>query len=55
MADRDSLRDKEKDLEWVLKFDEMLRSEAERFGLPRIDLEKNDRDLASVLGALGLS
>jgi hypothetical protein len=55
VAGRDVLWDEEKEVEWVLKFREKLRSEAERYGFAWVELEKNDRDLVKVLGALGLS
>lgn len=57
VLDRDaySLWDEAKEVEWVLKFSEKLRSEVDRYGFPWVDLEKNDRDLVKVLGALGLS
>lgn len=50
-----TLWDPAKEVEWVLKFSAKLRSEVERYGFPWVDLEKDDRDLARVLGALGLS
>lgn len=51
---RGGLWDVEKEVEWVLKFSERVRSEAERHGFAWVDLEKNDRDVVQVLGALGL-
>ena len=53
MAERESLWSEEKEVEWVLRFDERLRAEAERFRFPWVDLEKNDQDLMKVIGALG--
>jgi 2-phosphoglycerate kinase len=47
--------DEEKEVEWVLKFGQRVRSEAERYGFAWIDIEKNDGDVLKVLGVLGLS
>ncbi len=51
---RDVFWDEDKEVEWALRFSEKLRAEVERYGFAWVDLEKNDRDLAKVLGALGL-
>jgi len=50
-----TLWDEDKEVEWVMKFSETLRSEVEKYGFPWVGLEKDDRDLVKVLGALGLS
>ena len=46
--------DEEKEVEWVLKFGQRVRSEAEQYGFPWVNVEKNDRDVGKVLGVLGL-
>jgi 2-phosphoglycerate kinase len=46
---------KEKEVEWVLNFSEKLKSQALRYKMPWVEIEKNEHDLAKVLTALGLS
>lgn len=45
---------KEKEVEWALLFSHGLRKEAEQFGYPIVDVEKQEKDLAVVLNALNL-
>jgi 2-phosphoglycerate kinase len=52
---RDVPWDKEKEVEWVLKFSEKLKTEVEKHGFAWVEIEKNNNDLQKVLKALKLS
>lgn len=45
---------KEKELEWTLLFDKEIRHQAEKTGLPLVEIEKSCEDIKKVLSALGL-
>ena len=45
---------KEKEVAWVVLYSKMLKSEAEKYNFPFIEIEKNDNDLQKVLKALRL-
>jgi len=44
----------EKEVEWVINFSEKLKSQALKYKMPWVEVEKNEHDLAKVLTALGL-
>ena len=43
---------KEKEVEWVLAFSHKLKSEAEKYGYPLVEVSKHEDDLGSVLESL---
>jgi 2-phosphoglycerate kinase len=45
---------KEKEVEWVLNFNEKLKSQVLKYQMPWVEVEKNEHDLTKVLIALGL-
>lgn len=45
---------KEKELEWTLLFDKEIRRQADKTGLPLVEIEKSHEDIEKVLSALGL-
>jgi 2-phosphoglycerate kinase len=44
----------ENEIEWVLNFGKKLKSQALKFEMPWVEVEKNEHDLAKVLTALGI-
>ncbi len=53
-ADKYSDELKPKEVEWALLFSKQLRTEAEKYDFPWIEVEKNKDDLQKVLNVLGL-
>ncbi len=45
---------KEKEIEWVLLFNQRLKTEVGKFGYPLIEVKKHNDDLQAVLKALGI-
>ena len=54
-ADKYSDDVKPKEIEWALLFSKKLRDEAEKYGFPWVEVEKNKDDLDKVLAVLKLS
>lgn len=43
---------KEKEVEWVLKFNKYLKVEADKYGFPTVEVSKGDTDISAVLAVL---
>lgn len=43
---------KEKEVEWVMRFNEHIVREAEKYGFPAVEVTKGDQDMKTILAAL---
>lgn len=46
---------KEKEIDWVLRFSQELKEEAERYGYPCLEVQKQHEDIGMILTTLGLA